>query len=89
MVSKIVTVGSTVGLHARPAALIAEAAATFDAEVFLELLGDPTAELIEADSSLMIMSLGAEHGDQVSVSSESQAAVDKIAAMIEADLDAA
>ncbi|MGP6172988.1 HPr family phosphocarrier protein [Corynebacterium sp. A21] len=88
MVSRTVTVGSMVGLHARPAALIAAAAAAFDAEVFLELLGDPTAELTEADSSLMIMALGAEHGDQVSVSSESQAAVDKIAGMIESNLDA-
>ncbi|QGU07616.1 Phosphocarrier protein HPr [Corynebacterium occultum] len=87
MFSKTVTVGSKAGLHARPAALVAEAAATFDEEVFLELVGDPTAERTEADSSLMIMALGAEHGEEVLVSSESGEAVAQIAGMIERELD--
>lgn len=85
--STIVTVGSSVGLHARPAALIAEAAVAFDAEIWLELADDQAVDPSEADSSLMVMALGAEHGDRVKVSSTDPAAVEKIAAMIAADLD--
>ena len=87
MVSKTVTVGSTVGLHARPATIIAEAAGEYDEDIYLAILGeedeeDPT----EAASSLMIMALGAEHGDQVVVTSENEA-VEAIAALIEKNLD--
>lgn len=88
MVSKTVTVGSTVGLHARPATIIAEAAGEYDEDIYLAILGeedeeDPT----EAASSLMIMALGAEHGDQVVVTSENAEAVETIAALIEKNLD--
>ncbi|APT84919.1 HPr family phosphocarrier protein [Corynebacterium aquilae] len=89
MASKTVTVGSSVGLHARPASIIAEAASEYDEDIFLALVGeeddeDPT----EAASSLMIMALGAEQGDQVVVTSDNAEAVEKIAALIEQDLDA-
>ena len=88
MVSKTVTVGSTVGLHARPATISAEAAGEYDEDIYLVILGeedeeDPT----EAASSLMIMALGAEHGDQVVVTSENAEAVEAIAALIEKNLD--
>ena len=66
MASKTVTVGSTVGLHARPATLIADAAAEYDEEILIELVeSDDDDEPADAASSLMIMALGAEHGDQV------------------------
>jgi phosphocarrier protein len=85
MPSKTVVVGSAVGLHARPAQLIAEAAEELDAEV---LIGLPGQDPVDASSSLMIMTLGAGNGDQVEVSSDDQAALDTIAAMVEKDLDA-
>lgn len=88
MASKTVTVGSAVGLHARPAAIVADAAAEFDDEILLTLVGDEDGEEADAASSLMIMALGAEKGDQVTVTSENSAAVDKIAELIEQDLDA-
>ncbi|MBD8028730.1 HPr family phosphocarrier protein [Corynebacterium gallinarum] len=88
MASKTVTVGSSVGLHARPASLIAEAAAGFDEEILLTLVGSDDDEETDASSSLMIMALGAENGDQVTVTSDNAEAVEKIAAMIEQDLDA-
>ncbi|NMB22223.1 MAG: HPr family phosphocarrier protein [Corynebacterium sp.] len=88
MASKTVTVGSSVGLHARPASLIAEAAAEFDEEILLTLVGSDDDEETDASSSLMIMALGAENGDQVTVTSDNAEAVEKIAAMIEQDLDA-
>lgn len=89
MATKTVTVGSAVGLHARPATIIAEAAGEYDEDIFLSLVGeeddeDPT----EAASSLMIMALGAEKGDEVVVTSENAEAVEKIAGLIEKDLDA-
>jgi phosphocarrier protein HPr len=85
MPSKTVAVGSSVGLHARPAQLIAEAAEELGVEVLIGLPGD---EPVDASSSLLIMTLGAGPGDQVEVSSEDQAALDAIVALVEKDLDA-
>jgi phosphocarrier protein len=85
MPSKSVIVGSAVGLHARPAAIISEAAGELDSEVYLAVPGD---EPVEASSALLIMTLGAGKGDTVEVSGDDQAAVDQIAALVEKDLDA-
>jgi phosphocarrier protein HPr len=85
MPTKTVTVGSSVGLHARPAAIISDAAGDLDSEVTLAVPGD---EPVDAASSLLIMTLGAACGDSVEVSGEDQAAVDTIAALVEQDLDA-
>jgi phosphocarrier protein len=85
MPSKTVAVGSSVGLHARPAQIIAEAAGELDTEVLIGIPGD---EPVDASSSLLIMTLGAGPGDQVEVSGEDQVAVDTIAALVEKDLDA-
>lgn len=85
MPTRTVTVGSAVGLHARPAAIIAEAAGDLDAEVTLAIPGD---EPVDASSALLIMTLGAGQGDSVEVSSDDQAALDTIAALVEKDLDA-
>jgi len=85
MPTKTVVVGSAIGLHARPAALIAEAAGELDSEV---LIGLPGEEAVDAASALLIMTIGAGNGASVEVSGEDQAAVDKIAALVEQDLDA-
>jgi phosphocarrier protein HPr len=80
MPSKSVVVGSSVGLHARPAAVISEAAGELGSEV--------TINGVDASSALLIMTLGAGCGDTVEVAGEDQAAVDQIAALVEQDLDA-
>ncbi|GAC58313.1 phosphocarrier protein HPr [Gordonia hirsuta DSM 44140 = NBRC 16056] len=85
MPSTTVTVGSAVGLHARPATIIAEAAMALDADVTLAVEGG---EPVDAGSSLMIMTLGAEKGATVIVESDDQDAVDQIAALVAQDLDA-
>ena len=85
MPTRTVTVGSSVGLHARPAAIISEAAGDLDTEVTLAVPGE---EPVDASSSLLILTLGASCGDTVEVTGEDQAAVDKIAALVEQDLDA-
>jgi phosphocarrier protein HPr len=85
MPSKSVVVGSAVGLHARPAAIISEAAGELDSEV---LIGLPGSDPVDASSSLMIMTLGAGNGDTVVVSGQDQVAVETIVALVEKDLDA-
>ena len=79
------TVGSSIGLHARPAALIAQAAADLGVPVTLATNGSGP---VDAGSALLIMTLGAKRGDEVVVSSDDEAAVAKISAMVTADLDA-
>jgi phosphocarrier protein HPr len=85
MSSKTVTVGSAVGLHARPAALIAEAVAKSGVPV---TLATPGGNPIDAGSPLMIMTLGAKKGADVVVSSEDEAVLGRIADMVATDLDA-
>jgi phosphocarrier protein HPr len=85
MPSKTVVVGSSIGLHARPAALIAEAAGRYEDEITLSVTGE---EPVDAASSLMIMTLGAEHGAEVTVTSENTQALEEVAALVEKDLDA-
>jgi phosphocarrier protein len=85
MPTRSVVVGSAVGLHARPAALIAEAAGELDSEV---LIGVPGGDPVDASSALLIMTLGAAKGDTVEVSGDDEADVDSIAALVEQDLDA-
>lgn len=85
MAKRTVAVGSKVGLHARPAALVAEAAGKYDDEILLSVEGD---DPVDASSSMMIMTLGAENGALVTVESDNDAAVEEIAGLIEQDLDA-
>jgi phosphocarrier protein HPr len=85
MPSKTVTVGSAVGLHARPAALIAEAVSKSGVPV---TLATPGGNAIDAGSPLMIMTLGAKTGTEVVVSTDDEAVLGQIADMVAADLDA-
>ena len=85
MPTQSVVVGSAVGLHARPASIISEAAAELDSEVYIGLPGD---EPVDAASSLLIMTLGAGNGDTVEVSGDNEADVAAIAALVVQDLDA-
>jgi phosphocarrier protein len=80
MPSKSVVVGSSVGLHARPAALIAQAAGGLEAGV--------TINGMDASSALMLMTLGAKCGDTVEVASDDETALETIATMVAQDLDA-
>ncbi len=85
MATRTAVVGSQVGLHARPASVIAEAAAEYDDEILLCVDGE---EGVDASSVMLIMTLGAEKGAEVTVESDNAEAVEKIAALIETDLDA-
>jgi len=84
MHTKTVIVGSTVGLHARPAAVIAAAAVKGGVRVTLSLDGG---EPVDAGSALMIMTLGAGNGSRVTVASQDEQAMQAIAALVQQDLD--
>lgn len=85
MPSKTVTVGSAQGLHARPAAVIAEAVANAGVPVTVAVDGgDP----VDAGSALMLMTLGTTKGSQVTVETDDEAVLDQIAALVASDLDA-
>ena len=84
MASITVTVGSSIGLHARPATIISDRASELDAEVMLSV---PDGEPVEADSALLIMTLGASCGDQVIVTSDDDEAAKIIADLVAIDLD--
>ncbi len=59
MPTKTVIVGSAIGLHARPAAIIAEAVVNAGVAVTLSM---DDGEPVDAGSALMIMTLGAGNG---------------------------
>jgi len=85
MPTKTVIVGSAIGLHARPAAIIAEAVLDAGVPVTLSVDGgDP----VDAGSALMIMTLGAANGAEVTVASDDEAALATIAELVQQDLDA-
>lgn len=85
MPTRTVVVGSAVGLHARPAQIVADAATDLDHDVYIGLPGE---DPVDASSALMIMTLGAQNGAKVEVTSEDEAALNHIADLIEKDLDA-
>lgn len=85
MPNRTVVVGSRVGLHARPAALIADAVSKTGVTV---TLGTPSGKTVDAASALMIMTLGAKQGTDVVVSCEDQTVLERIAGMVAQDLDA-
>ncbi|MFC8303425.1 HPr family phosphocarrier protein [Specibacter sp. NPDC057265] len=65
MIERSATIASTVGLHARPASIFAEAAGALDAEVTIARVGEPLEDAVDADSMLALMSLGVEYGEVV------------------------
>lgn len=87
MAERRVTVGSKVGLHARPAALVAKAAAASPVPITIRKNdGKPVA----ASSVLNLMTLGAMHGDEVVLAAEgdgADAALDTLAELVVKDLD--
>ncbi len=85
MPSKTVAVGSAIGLHARPAAIIAEAVINAGVSVTLAVDGG---EPVDAGSALMIMTLDAANGARVTVESDDADVLATVAGLVERDLDA-
>lgn len=87
MPERRVTVASKVGLHARPAALLAKAAVEQSVKIMIRKdEGQP----VEAGSILGLMTLGASHGDEVVLSADgdgAETALEQIAELVGSDLD--
>jgi len=91
MPERTATIASRVGLHARPAAIFAEAAGDLDIDVTIARPGEPADDAMDAASILSLMSLGAAHGDVVVLRSECEgadAALDSLVKILETDHDA-
>lgn len=88
MMERTVKIASASGLHARPAAIFAEEAGKQPASVTIEKVGGSP---VQAASILMLMTLGAGHGDEVTLRAEGEGAeesVNALADLLENDLDA-
>lgn len=88
MPERRVVVGSSVGLHARPAALLVQTATRQQVVV---TIGKNGGEFVDARSILSVIGLDARGGEEVSIRAEgdgADAALDQVAAVIAADHDA-
>lgn len=91
MAERTATIASSVGLHARPAAIFAEAAGEYDLDITIAAEGEPEDEAMDASSVLSLMSLGAAQGDRVVLRAEGEGAEDALDALVrilETDHDA-
>ena len=64
MPSQIVSVASSVGLHARPASLLVKAAAASGLTVTVGRVGG---KAVNAASMLMVLALGVRHGEELEI----------------------
>ncbi|WP_427016148.1 HPr family phosphocarrier protein [Pseudarthrobacter sp. P1] len=91
MIERTATIASTVGLHARPAAIFAEAAGDLPLEVTIARAGEPAEDALDAASILALMGLGAAHGDVVvlrAAGDGAEAALETLARILETNHDA-
>lgn len=88
MPSREVRIASAVGLHARPASLFVKEATGLEVPVTIQKEGKPA---VNARSMLGVMTLGAKHGDVVTLTAEGEGAeeaLDTLVAFLEKDWDA-
>ena len=87
MTERTVTIASAHGLHARPASLFVQAVTASGLPVQLTK-GDKT---LNAASILGVISLGIEHGDQITLAAEGDNAdtvLDQLVELLTTDMDA-
>lgn len=87
MITRNATIASSVGLHARPAALFVQKVAASKVAVTIKT-DDKSAN---AASILEVMTLGAKHGQVVELSTDDDnagAVLDELVELLETDLDA-
>lgn len=88
MVTRHVSIASSVGLHARPASLFVQAVTASGLPVTIAKAdGKP----VDARSILAVMTLGAKHGETVTLAADgegAEAALDSLVELLSRDLDA-
>ena len=85
IIERMVTVGSTSGLHARPAAVFVQRAKAFQSQISLA----KNDKAVNGKSLLSVLTLGAEQGDQITLSAsgeDAEAAISALAALLEDNL---
>ncbi|MFT4217566.1 MAG: HPr family phosphocarrier protein [Micropruina sp.] len=88
MATREVAIGSSVGLHARPASIFVQAATATGIPVTIAKAGGNP---VDARSILGVMALGAKNGEVVTLSADgdgADAALDSLVALLARDLDA-
>lgn len=90
MPQRSVAVGSSSGLHARPASLFVQAAARQPVRISVAREGG---NAVDARSLLSVLALGARHGDTVVLSAEDEGpqaeqALEELATLVAHDFDA-
>jgi phosphocarrier protein len=80
MASRTVTIASSVGLHARPAALFVEKAGESGLDV---MIGRPGDDPVDATSILGVMALGAKHGEEVELTADGENADEVLDGLVE------
>lgn len=88
MASRTTTIASSVGLHARPAALFVQKANDSGLDVQIARPGEDS---VDATSILGVMALGAKHGEEVELTADGEGAdavLDELVILLETDLDA-
>lgn len=80
MVEKKVTVTNVLGIHARPATLLVQAASRFESDIFLSK-GDVSR--INGKSIMGVMMLAAERGSEVLVEADGEDALAALEAVVE------
>ncbi|MDN4474096.1 HPr family phosphocarrier protein [Demequina zhanjiangensis] len=88
MPARTVAIGSSVGLHARPAQLFVSKVQAAGMPV---TIGRPGSAAVDAGSILGVMALGAKHGEEVELTADgdgADAVLDELVALLERDLDA-
>jgi phosphocarrier protein len=87
MLERTVRIGSTHGLHARPAKLFSQAVAASGSKVTLTKSGGKP---VNAASILGVISLGINHGDEVTLAAEgdnAESVLDDLAELLLTDHD--
>jgi phosphocarrier protein len=87
MPQRTVVVGSSVGLHARPASMFVQAAAAQPVKV---TIAKPGGNPVDARSILSVLALDARGGDQIVLTAEGEGAeqaLDVLGALVSRDLD--
>lgn len=86
MSTRTATIASSVGLHARPAALFVQRVAESQAAV---TIGRPGGKIVNAASMLAVMSLGVKHGETVELTSDDEAILESLVTFLQIDHDEA
>lgn len=87
MPERTVKVGSSVGLHARPATIFTQAASKLPVKV---KIGKPGGNAVDARSVLFVLGLDVRGGEDVILSADgdgAEAALDELEALLQRDLD--